>query len=128
MVVGTLALLAILMGGAGANSWPALANKELQHVIENEARRESAEEILVQMQNTMSSHLDRVAAVRKELLVVEMRYESTAADFRVAFGKLDKIWLTAENKLIDLRFKLRDLLTRDEWNALCKRVDDERDS
>jgi hypothetical protein len=55
---------------------------------------------------------------------VELRYESTAADFRAAYAKLDKIWRASEDNLVDLRFQLREHLTRVEWDALCDRVDE----
>ena len=72
MIIGTIALIAILMHGAGANSWPMLANKEIEHVIEDKARREKATAILDRMQVAMASHLDSVVACRKELVAVEL--------------------------------------------------------
>jgi len=127
MIIGTLALIAVLMHGAGADSWSTLANKEIKHVIEDKARREKANAILERMQVAMGSHLETVIACRKELMAVEMRYESTVADFRAAYAKLEKIWRDTENDLLMLRFELRDLLTRAEWDDLCRRVDAERE-
>ena len=127
MIIGTIALLAFLMHGAGAQSWPALAQEQVSHVVKDDARREKAEAILGRMLTAMNSHLESVVECRKELLAVETRYESTAEDFRAAYANLEKIWRATEDDLLKLRFELRDHLTRAEWDALCDRVDEEQD-
>ena len=127
MIIGTIAVLAILFGGAGAQIWPAVAQEQVSEVVEDKARCEKAEAILGRMLSAMNSHLEDVVECRKELLAVELRYESTAGDFRAAYAKLEKIWAETEDEMLRLRFELRDHLTRAEWDALCKLVDEKRD-
>jgi hypothetical protein len=127
VIVGTVALIMLLMNGAASESWPALAKKEISHVIEDEGRRKEAEAILDRMLESMNSHLKSVLECRKELVAVELRYESTAADFRAAYAKLDQIWRASEDNLVNLRFELRERITRVEWDALCDRVEDKQD-
>lgn len=65
-------------------------------------------------------NLDRsVQRYYQKLIAVDAEYESTADDFRRAFQDLNQEKKVFRKRFMDLRFKMVDLTTPDEWNKLA---------
>ncbi|MHC4134245.1 MAG: hypothetical protein ACYTDU_06175 [Planctomycetota bacterium] len=122
MIAATLTILALLLHGGSGSDWIALASKQVSKSVADAKRRKAAKAILEQMQNERKAHTQRVLEMRKELNTVEARYESTAADYRAVFRKIDRVWIQTETRLYQLRFELLKHITREEWADLNAKV------
>ena len=80
--------------------------------------------------------LEQILAIRKEVKIAEQDLSATTEDsyeelaqltsqhgadleqFRVIFAELDQIRLDAQKTLINYRFRLKELMTREEWKKV----------
>jgi hypothetical protein len=127
MIAATLTILTILLFGGAGSGWIGLASKHISKSVKDTERRKAAKAILKQMQDEVKAHAQRVLEVREELIAVEMRYESTAAEFRTVYRKIDQAWRKSEIRLSQLRFELLKHVTREEWADLNRRVQTDLD-
>ena len=112
-------------GGAGAINAGALtpaAVEELSDrvaiVVEDPARAEAAQSILEDLRKDVVAFDKQFAASGK---VVRRSYRDHAADradVEAALDQLNRDWQRGQERVLDLRFELRDQLTREEWAAL----------
>ena len=63
--------------------------------------------------------------VASPLRALGRRYESTEADYRAAFAKLETVWVASENRLVARRIELLQYVTTEEWHELNKRIDED---
>ena len=112
-------------GGAGAIDAGALtpaAVEELSDrvaiVVEDPARAEAAQSILEDLRKDVVAFDKQFAASGK---VVRRSYRDHAADradVEAALDQLNRDWQRGQERVLNLRFELRDQLTREEWAAL----------
>ena len=112
-------------GGAGAIDAGALtpaAVEELSDrvaiVVEDPARAEAAQSILKDLRKDVVAFDKQFSASGK---VVRRSYRDHAADHTdvaAALDQLNRDWERGQERALDLRFELRDKLTREEWAAL----------
>jgi hypothetical protein len=112
-------------GGAGAINAGALtpaAVEELSDrvaiVVEDPARAEAAQSILVDLRKDVVAFDKKFSASGK---VVRRSYRDHAADraeIEAVLDQLNRDWERGQERVLDLRFELRDELTREEWAAL----------
>ncbi len=112
-------------GGAGAIDAGALtpaAVEELSDrvaiVVEDPARAEAAQSILKDLRKDLVAFDKQFAASGK---VVRRSYRDHAADHtdvEAALDQMNRDWARGQERALDLRFELRDKLTREEWAAL----------
>ena len=109
-------------GGINAGALTPAAVEELSDraaiVVEDPARAEAAQSILEDLRK------DVVAFDRKFVTAgkgVRRSYRDHAADraeVEAALDQLNRDWERGQERVLDLRFELREQLTREEWAAL----------
>ena len=112
-------------GGAGAIDAGALTPASVDElsdrvaiVVEDPARAESAQSILEDLRKDVVAFDKKFSASGK---VVRRSYRDHAADraeVEAALEQLNRDWERGQERVLDLRFELRDQLTREEWAAL----------
>jgi len=114
MLIALFTILFLGGGGAGILDFVADAQDEIKVVMEKDNQQREALGILKAMKKRVSANNKTLKLTLKDL----DRALSTDADF-------DTIWDTyfeqrgAHNRdMLDLRFKLRDQLTREEWEQV----------
>ena len=116
------ALIAILFLGGGIQddvlNYVNDIRGSLSDVVDDDDRRAEAKTTLNQMKKITKQRSKSAESALKDLLVQMGDYESSEAN-------IDAIWdgffesVQAYNiEVIDLRFELKDSLTREEWEAL----------
>jgi hypothetical protein len=87
-------------------------------VVEDRARAEAAQSTLAELKR-------ETAAFEKEFAVsgkaIKRSYGDHAADraeIEAVFEQLNRDWERGQERVLDLRFELREQLTREEWAAL----------
>ena len=112
-------------GGAGSIDAGALTpatagelSDRIAIVVEDPARAEAAQSILEDLRKDVVAFDKQFAASGK---VVRRSYRDHAADradVEAALDQLNRDWQRGQERVLDLRFELRDQLTREEWAAL----------
>jgi hypothetical protein len=76
----------------------------------------------------MQTELDRFERQRRrvtnELLLLDRNYNADLAEYRRVTHEMNALWRNTETTLVDLRFEMRNLMTRDEWKAVFKALDE----
>lgn len=127
MIIATLSALLLFFGGGvlgdSDEQMVALMKDAAAECIADPGRREEAQQVLDRMQREVADYEFQLFGQRRRLLNVDRDYDATPEDYRVVVRHMHAVWLGTERRLIDLRFQLRDLMTRDEWYAMMGGVE-----
>ena len=112
-------------GGAGAIEAGALtpaAVEELSErvaiVVEDPARAEAARLTLAELKTEVVAFEKKFTASGKEISRSYRDHAADRAEIEVVLDQLNHDWEKGQARALDLRFELRDQLTREEWAAL----------
>ena len=119
------ALLAayLLSGGGVSGSMLTSAtvkqlSKQTETVVVEPARAEAARQILAQQRKEVKAFEKLFAKSGSQLTKFYKDHTADADQAQAVLDDLNTSWATAQQRAIDLRFELRDTLTREEWAAL----------
>ena len=112
-------------GGAGAIDAGALtpaAVEELSDrvaiVVEDPARVEAARSTLAELEAEVAAFEKKFTASGKEISRSYRDHAGGRAEVEAVLDELNRDWERGQERALDLRFELRDQLTREEWAAL----------
>lgn len=115
-------------GAAGAINAGALtpaAVEELGNrvaiVVEDPVRAEAARSTLVDLKREAAAFERKFAATGKTVRRLYLDHAADPADIEAVLDELNREWQRGQERALDLRFELRDRLTREEWSALHAR-------
>ena len=122
MLIATITALILIFGGgtdAASVKKNVLAMQDMvkQHIADEE-RQTQVSDLLTEMVEELDGFEKRAVELQKGIFDVDKVYGSTAEDFRAVFKKINRNWDETQRRMTDLRFKMRDLMKRDEWNAV----------
>lgn len=122
MIWALLAAYLLSGGGVSGSMLTSAAVKQLskqtETVVVEPARAEAAQQVLAQLRKEVKAFEKSFTKSGSQLT---KSYKDHAADADQALAVLDDLntgWAAAQQRAIDLRFELRDTLTREEWAAL----------
>ena len=122
----TLLLLHFGLHGESAVSDVQVAVETMREFAKDEIHEaERLERILAtldEMSHSQEEFLTAVTSAHIQILMVESQYDAGAEAYRSACKHLEEVWEAAERRMIDLRFRLKDDLTRAEWNAMFEKL------
>ncbi len=81
-----------------------------QHVA-NEQRAADGQVVLEEMRTLLTAFEQEVLDLRQQLFEVDQNYTATREDYERALGDLDAVWLRMEQRTVELRFEMRDIMT-----------------
>ena len=93
-------------------------SKRVEVVVEEPARADDAREVLKALKEEVLDFENTFAASGK---AIERSYRDHAADRSEIEAELDELnrdWARTQERALDLRYELREHLTREEWAAL----------
>ena len=112
-------------GGAGAIDAGALtpaAVEELSErvaiVVEDPARVDAAQLTLAELEAEVVAFRKKFTASGKEISRSYRDHAADRAEIKAVLDQLNRDWERGQERALDLRFELRDQLTREEWAAL----------
>lgn len=88
-----------------------------EHVTEK-PRLKNVLHIFDEMEDTGKKFQKKRLTAKKKLLKKAKHHESNADDFKIELDQLMHEADNTESALLELRFKLKDVMTREEWNAV----------
>lgn len=124
MILATLVTLLFLGSGGGTM----LDSVEQMHdsiksEIADAGTRTAALEIAAQMEDTTRDYADADSNSEKELLDLVERYETTTAELQKHLGAAYEKRIQYQQEMLALRFKLKDQLTREQWEKIFPKTD-----
>jgi len=125
MIIGTVTALMIIFGGGGSFSFEKAYEPYLKEVVQDELRREQTLDLAKKADEELEQFQKEVEGVwSKDLKAILEDYDATEEDFRKFVARADQSRFAAQQKIVDLRFKVLELMTEDEWAALYAKVDE----
>jgi hypothetical protein len=114
-----------LGGGAGAINAVALTPATVEAlsdrvaiVVEDPARAEAAQSTLADLKAEVVAFEKTFAVSGKAVKRSYRDHGADRADIEAVLDQLNRDWERGQERALDLRFELRDQLTREEWAAL----------
>ncbi len=115
-------------GGAAAIDAGALTPAAVQElsnrvaiVVEDPARAEAARSTLADLEAEVAAFEKKFTASGRAISRSYRDHAAGRAEIEAALGQLNRDWERGQERALDLRFELRDQLTREEWAALYSR-------
>ena len=119
MIIGTVTLLMLYFGGGGGFSFEKAFEPFVKDAVKDKARAEQIVNVTKQLDKDIKQFRTEVGDVwAEELKTIVGDYDSSEDQFRAFRKKADRSRMDVQKKLLDGRFKVVDLMTEDEWNAM----------
>ncbi len=122
-------LSTIFLGGAAATITTFIeghsardVKKTVKKVVADDSRKDEILELIDTWKKEKKKHDKEVKKGRKSLLKVMERYDGTREELQQASSRLDETIQKIDWSYLDLRFNLKETITRDEWNAIYARI------
>jgi len=117
MIIATVTAIILLMGGGGFSFENALKPLAEQAILDKDLRKQVLA-IAREMDKERKELDEHLKETSKELNGKNKDYDASPEDFSMRYAKTDQAREKAQNNLIELRFKMRELLTAEQWEAL----------
>jgi hypothetical protein len=121
MIIATVTAVLLLFGlGHGddqAGALDQLGTLTAGH-ISDDIRAKQVAAVVQEMQTELERFDREHARLVEKLLLLDRNYRADTAEYRYVTRELNTLWRNTENTLVDLRFEMRNAMTRDEWKAV----------
>lgn len=122
MLIATITALLLILGGGGGK-YLGFVGKYVSDFVEDDARAERAEAIVATMQAEKQAFAEKIIDLRGRLFNLDVHRSATRYEYRQVFLDLDREWNGFEGRFLDRWYELREVVERDEWNALFDKVE-----
>ena len=116
-------------GGAGAIDAGALTPAAVEQlsdrvavVVEDPMRAEAAQSTLADLQSEVAAFGKKFTASGRAISRSYRDHAAGRAEIEAVLDQLNRDWEEGQARVLDLRFELREQLTREEWAALYSKV------
>ena len=116
-----IALITILLLGGGDSAvldFVSYMRDSVDEVVADDERRKDATATLKEMKKLTNTHLKANGKAFKALLGEVSELETDVAATEAIWSDYNRATESYNQQMIDLRFKLRDSLTRSEWERI----------
>ena len=100
----------------------ALVEKQLIEIVQDDNREAKAIDVIEQMKVTVKKQHDDYSVIQSEFLKVNADYNADVQQYNALDKNVDAFWRFTMKQQVDLRFSLKEQLTRDEWDKLYKEI------
>ena len=118
-------LAAYLFGGGGGDDAVPLT-EHVRKVIEDDTRREVANGYALEIENALIAVGDGNIQVRLQILAAMHQVPRDGRALREELRRAMEQSMVAQGRIVDLRFQLKETMTREEWGKLFERLREER--
>lgn len=112
-------------GGAAGISGGALTVEAVEQlddrvavVVQEPARRQAAHSMLEELRQGVDAFDKEFAAAGTSITASYRDHDADRAEIEAVLENLNREWARGQQRALDLRFELRERLTRKEWEAL----------
>lgn len=96
--------------------------KQLIEIVQDDNREAKAIDVIEQMKVTVKKQHDDYSVIQSDFLKVSADYNADIQQYNALDKKVDAFWRSTMKQQVDLRFTLREQLTREEWKKLYKEI------
>ena len=96
--------------------------QQLIEIVQDDSREAKAIEVIEQMKVTVKKQHDDYSTIQSDFLKVSDDYNAGMQQYNQLDEKADVFWRATMKQQVDLRYALREQLTRDEWKKLYKKI------
>ena len=100
----------------------AQVEKQLIEIVQDDIREVKAIDVIEQMKITVQKQHDDYSVIQSDFLKVSADYNADVQQYNALDKKVDVFWRSTMKQQVDLRFALREQLTREEWGKLYKEI------
>ena len=120
MLIAIFAALALLLlGGGGSEGFlPKDFDKQVKKQMTDKVRKAQVLDLHKQMGKTFKGYNKQQKTSSKKVLALTENHEASADEFRAVVDEFFVERRKTQEKLIDARLKMKDLITREEWGAI----------
>jgi hypothetical protein len=112
-------IAAAVIGGSGGGDMVEVrlpVRDRIEETIEDETRREEVDAILTEAEEQLTADVESQVRTMQRLREISADRSTSRADIEAAFE--DEERHNYAERFIDLRFRLKNTLTREEWESL----------
>ena len=110
--------------GGGSFSFEKAFEPFLKEVITEKPRYEQAIQLTKEADENMAQFRKEVTEVRaKELKTLIADYDATDEQFHQFYEKGAQSRIAMQQRMLDVRFKMTTVVTKDEWDAVYRKID-----
>lgn len=128
MLIATIAALTIVFSGGASFSFEKAFEPFIKDTIAEKARQEQILDVTKRADGEVKQFRKEVEEVwSKDLEKLLADYDSTEEDFHDFIRRADGSRHAMQQKLLNLRFEVVDLMTEEEWNAMYREIEQKQE-
>ncbi len=118
LILATLFVMWLGFGGGGNDYLPKDLNKRVKAEISDKQVRKEVNALVKQMNADVAEYRKDVEAYAHEGMSLNVEYDAEHERFEALVDKIVGSREEIQKKLLDDRYRLVDLLTEEQWNAI----------
>jgi D-mannonate dehydratase len=123
MIIATVTVISMLLLGGGNFSFEKYFNSFVKNVVEDKSRREQILDLTKKADKQLDQYRKEVKKVlSKDIKMVFKNFDATEEDYRNAMARADQSRIAVQKSIIELRLRIKDLMTEEEWNAMYELI------
>ena len=100
----------------------ALVEKQLIEIVSDDTREVKAFDVIEQMKVTVQKQHDDYSVIQSDFLKISADYNADVRQYNTLDKNIDAFWRSTMKQQVDLRFALKEQLTKEEWDKLYKEI------
>jgi hypothetical protein len=116
MIIAAIAALFLGIGGGGLSIDDFKDN--VKNTISDKERVEQINEVFDEMEDLMKAYVEELESVGQQIGDLNKDYDAPDSRLEDLLANGIKSGNVSRGKLLDLRFKMRDLMTEEEWKGV----------
>ena len=96
--------------------------KQLIEIVQDDSREAKAIDVVEQMKVAVQKQHDDYSVIQSDFLKISADYNADVRQYDTLDKNVDTFWRFTMKQQVDLRFSLKEQLTREEWEKLYKEV------
>ena len=122
MIIATVTFLMLHFGGGGALSFDVYADGA-KDVLQNKHQIETIQSITKTADKELKAWAKEVKKISEQVVEMNKKYDLTHEELNTLFTQADKQLAEHQEKVINLRFQAKSLVSQEEWEAIYASVE-----
>ena len=114
MIVAIVFLMSTLFGGSS----PAQMKIDVEKHVQDPTRAAQVVEILHEIEEELERYASDLSDITSRAEELNGTFETSPDQYAEEFQKVRSAMVRARTRLLDLRFEMKDHMTREEWEAV----------
>ncbi len=112
-----IALILMYVLGLGGSTIDVIKDDVKTYVVDSERANEIVI-VLSEMEDVMANYYKQIDEIHEEVQQLNAEYDSSEDEYTAVAEKGHEIVLDVRSRVLDQRFKMKELMTHEEWAAV----------